>query len=57
MENVDWVYDERNGIWIQEAAEKIKTQLKKMKMDEIEANKFSIFENFINKISGNRNII
>jgi len=57
MENVDWLYDERNGIWVQETAEKIKTQLRKMKMDEIEANKFSVFENFINNISGNRNII
>jgi hypothetical protein len=57
MENVDWIYNEQNGVWIQETAEKIKIQLKKMKMDEIEANKFSIFENFINNISGNKNII
>jgi len=57
MENVDWVYDEKNGIWIQETAEKIKTQLKKMKMDEIEANKFAVFENFINSISQGKRLI
>jgi Prohead core protein serine protease len=57
MENVDWIYDQKNGIWVQETAEKIKTQLKKMKMDEIENNKFAVFENFINSISTTKKII
>jgi hypothetical protein len=57
MENVDWIYDQKNGIWVQETAEKIKTQLKKMKMDEIENNKFAVFENFISSISTTKKII
>jgi len=47
MENVDWVYDEKNGIWMQETAEKMKQRMKRMTMDEIESNKFSVFEEFI----------
>ena len=54
MENVDWVYDEKNGIWMQESAEKIKKQLKRMTMDEIETNKFAVFESFINTISSKK---
>jgi hypothetical protein len=54
MENVDWVYDEKNGIWMQESAEKIKKQLKRMTMDEIETNKFAVFESFINTITSKK---
>jgi hypothetical protein len=50
MENVDWVYDEQHGVWVQEQVESMKKQMKKMSMDEIEANKFSMFENFVSAL-------
>jgi hypothetical protein len=55
MENVDWLYDEKNGIWMQENAEKMKQRMKKMTMDQIESNKFSIFEDFISNMLAAKN--
>jgi hypothetical protein len=55
MENVDWVYDEKNGIWMQETAEKMKQRMKRMTMDEIESNKFSVFEEFISNMVATKN--
>jgi hypothetical protein len=55
MENVDWVYDEKNGIWMQETAEKMKQRMRKMTMDDIEANKFSMFEEFISSMVAAKN--
>ena len=56
MENVDWLYDEKNGIWMQENAEKMKQRMKKMTMDQIESNKFSIFEDFISNMLAAKNL-
>jgi hypothetical protein len=55
MENVDWVYDEKNGIWMQETAEKMKQRIRKMTMDDIELNKFSMFEEFIGNMVAAKN--
>jgi hypothetical protein len=55
MENVDWVYDEKNGIWMQETAEKMKQKMRKMTMDDIELNKFSMFEEFIGNMVAAKN--
>lgn len=54
MENVEWVYDENTGVWIQEKIENYKKALKKMSMDEIEEAKFSIFEDFISSLTVNK---
>lgn len=51
MENVDWVYDVSNDSWYQEKLRETRKQLKRMTMNEIEIAQFSIFENFINRLS------
>jgi len=47
MENVEWIYDEKLGWKAQELVEDTKKVLKKMTMDEIERNKFRLFEGFL----------
>lgn len=56
MENVDWVYDEKHGTWIQEKVDSMKKQLKKMTMEEIEASKYSMFEEFIYSLMNKTNL-
>lgn len=50
MENVEWVYDSVKGTWHEEKLDNMKKQIHKMSMDQIEENKFSIFENYINSL-------
>lgn len=58
MENVDWVYDSATGAWQrQELLEKTKKRLKKMTMDEIEQNKFAIFEHYLRSFSSKSKVI
>lgn len=54
MENVDWIYDEKHGIWIQEKVEQYKKDLKKMSKLEVESKQFSIFEDFISSLMVNK---
>jgi hypothetical protein len=51
MEGVDWIYDASTDSWYQERLHETKKSLRKMKMDQMESAKFSIFESFINKLS------
>lgn len=57
MENVDWVYNASNDSWYQEKLYETRKQLKRMKMDDIEKNKFGIFESFITNLSSKNRII
>lgn len=50
MENVDWVYDERNGWQAVELAEKVKKKMNKMSMRQIEEQRLAIFESYITKL-------
>lgn len=56
MENIEWFYDEKNGVWMQEQAENIKRNVKKMSMNEIEKNQFDIFENFISSLTAGKKL-
>jgi hypothetical protein len=51
MEGVDWIYNASTDSWYQEKLHETKKSMKRMKMDQMESAKFSIFENFINKLS------
>lgn len=51
MENVDWIYDASTESWHQERLDTIKKSLRKMSMDDIERNRFSIFEGFIRTLT------
>lgn len=57
MENVDWVYNPATGEWMQQRVENYKKALKKMTMDEIEASKFEIFEDFLTNLASGRKIL
>ena len=48
MEEKEWVFE--NGIWTVEQAEKMKSQIVTMSVQEIEDQKFKIFETFLNSI-------
>ena len=51
MENVDWVYDDAKGTWREEILHDTRKVLHRMRMDEIELKKFSIFEGYINSLA------
>jgi len=57
MENVDWVYNASTDSWYQEKLYETRKKLKRMKMDDIEKNKFGIFESFITNLSSKNRII
>ena len=48
MEEREWIFE--NGIWTVEQAEKMKSQIVTMSVQEIEDEKFKIFETFLNSI-------
>lgn len=50
MENVEYFYDENSGSWLAEQADKIKKEVKKMSINEIEEKKVLIFQNFLNEL-------
>jgi len=50
MENVEWIYDPVKDTWHEEQLDKMKKAMHKMTMNEIEANKFSIFENYLSSL-------
>ena len=57
MENVDWVYNASTDSWYQEKLHETRKHMKKMKMDDIDRNKLSIFESFIANLSSKNRTI
>jgi hypothetical protein len=52
MEGAEWVFNEATNSWEQlEAADKMRTEMKQMTVEEIEAKKFALFERFISNLS------
>ena len=51
MENVEWVYDSAKETWHQEKLHEMKKKMHKMTMDQIEENKFTIFENYLSSLT------
>lgn len=49
MENAEWIYDEKTGMYV--VAEEIKSVIKKMPAKDVNENALRIFEAFLNKIS------
>lgn len=51
MEGAEWVFNEATNSWKQlEAADQMRTQMKRMSAADIEAKKFAIFEQFLNSL-------
>jgi len=57
MEGAEWVYDAATGDWYQEKLHETKKQMRRMSMDEIETNKFGIYESFIKSLSSKQNLL
>lgn len=57
MEGAEWVYDALTESWYQEKVHNTRKALRKMRMDEIEENKFGIYESFIKSLSAKTNLI
>jgi len=57
MENVEWFYDEANGVWLQEKVESIKKSVHRLSSKKIEEQRLAIFEEFLSSLaSKNKNI-
>jgi hypothetical protein len=57
MEGAEWVYDAVNESWYQEKMHNTRKTMRKMRMDEIEENKFGIYESFIKSLSAKSKLI
>jgi len=57
MENVDWVYDSVKDTWIEQRLHETRKNIRKMSMDELERNKFSIFESYMKSLSSKNNLL
>jgi hypothetical protein len=53
MEGVEWVYDAVKDSWREEKLDNMKKEMHKMSMDQLETNKFAIYENFMNSLALN----
>lgn len=51
MENVEWVYDPVKNTWLEERLHETKKNIRRMTMDQIESNKFSIFEGYMRSLA------
>jgi hypothetical protein len=52
MEGAEWVFNEATNTWQQlEATDRMRTEMKKMTAEEVEAKKFALFERFISSLS------
>jgi hypothetical protein len=51
MENVEWFYDEKNGVWLQEKVESIKKSVHKMSSRKLEEQRLAIFEDFLSSLA------
>ena len=50
MENVEWIYDPVKNTWHEQQLQNIKSEVKQMSIAEIDSNKVSIFENYLNSL-------
>jgi hypothetical protein len=51
MEGAEWVFNEATNTWQQlEATDRMRTEMKKMTAEEVEAKKFALFERFISSL-------
>ena len=50
MENVEWIYDPVKNTWHEQQLHNIKSEVKQMSKTEIDSNKISIFENYLNSL-------
>ena len=57
MENVEWFYDERNGVWLQEKVENIKHKTKKLSSKQLEEQRLAIFEEFLSSLASKNKLI
>jgi len=57
MEGAEWVYDAVNESWYQEKMHNTRKAMRRMRMDEIEENKFGIYESFIKSLSAKTNLL
>jgi hypothetical protein len=57
MEGAEWVYDASTESWYQEKLHESRKRMNKMRMDEIEENKFGIYESFIKSLSSKTNLV
>ncbi len=53
MENVEWVYDAAKDSWREEKLDNMRKAMHKMTMDQLEENKFSILEGYLNSLALN----
>jgi len=53
MEGVEWVYDAVKDTWHEEKLDNMKKAMHKMTMDQLEENKFAIYENFLSSLALN----
>lgn len=51
MEGVEWVYDPVKGTYFEERLDNMKKAMDKMSMQQIEEQKFAIFENYLNSLA------
>jgi hypothetical protein len=51
MEGVEWLYDPVKGTWREERLHETRKAIKRMSMDDIERNKFGIFEGYIRSLA------
>jgi hypothetical protein len=57
MENVEWFYDEKNGVWMQENVENIKQKARKLSSKQLEEQKLAIFEEFLSSLASKNKLI
>lgn len=57
MENVEWFYDEKNGVWLQEKVETIKYKTKKLSSGQLEEQKLAIFEEFLSSLAAKNKLV
>ena len=57
MENVEWFYDERNGVWLQEKVENIKHKVKNLSSKQLEEQRLAIFEEFLSSLASKNKLI
>lgn len=57
MENVEWFYDEANGVWLQEKVESTKKSIHKLSSKKLEEQKLAIFEGFLTSLASKNKLI
>ena len=57
MENVEWFYDESNGVWHQEKIESIKKSVHKLSSRQLEEKKLAIFEEFLTSLASKNKLL